>query len=801
MTAERFRQLDAIVGAALAMAPEQRAAWIAAQCGDDAGLRGEVEALLAHAADIDFLEQPLLGEPGSGTRLGPYRLDAVIGRGGMGVVYRAERDDGQYRKPVAIKVLSPSFASPASVARFEQERQILAQLDHPHIVRMLDSGRSPSGTHFVVMELVADAVPCTARRLPESAAFDCFARVCAAVQFAHQNLVVHRDLKPSNILLNAANEPKLVDFGIAKLLDEARGANQTQADQRPLTRNYASPEQILSQPITTASDVYSLALILHELLTGVPVRQWGALSLPELLAAIQAPPRLSPALPAELRAIFLRALAVDPAERYPTAAALAADLERYRKGFPVAACGPSPWYAARKWVVRHRWGLLVVAAGFFCSGLAVEAVLRSSRVAAEQRQIAEKQRELAEAARRHAEAAAARALAAETSANQQRRLAEDRFNEVRSLARSVLFELEPAAAKVPGNTPVRKLMIERSAAYLARLERSAADSDIDLHAELANAFLRLASVQGIPTASNLGDLNGALASIDKAIRSRRLVLARKPQDATARALLADARVTRAMQLAVLRRRPEVEPELRAAARLLGQPRDESGLNTLSRLHFARRDFPRFLAVAEQLHRQFPAQDSYYRNVALGHKYLSGISTTWEQQYSHAREAERIDTDRLAADPGNADRKLDLSFDLSMLASLSGDRNDWRSAKDYFARTLAIRRELVGADPRNARYQQRLAAALLYVGFAHLYLEDSAAAAAAFDEAAPLIASAAVHLSAIVLADLRSLLAIGNAIRSGSCAALEQAAPAAAQRERFDLYAKLLRQRLGACRTP
>jgi hypothetical protein len=800
MTGERFRQLDAIVGAALETAPEHRAAWIAGQCGDDAELRAEVEALLSHAADIDFLEQPVLAEPGAGARLGPYRLDAVIGRGGMGVVYRAERDDGQYRKHVAIKILSPSFASPATVARFEQERQILAQLDHPHIVRLLDSGRSPSGAHFVVMELVAEAVPCTARRLPESAALDCFAKVCAAVQYAHQNLVVHRDLKPSNILLNAANEPKLVDFGIAKLLDQTRDANQTQAEQRLLTRNYASPEQILARPITTASDVYSLALILHELLTGQPVRQWGTLSLPELLAAIETPPPLAPALAADLRAIFRRALAVDPAERYPTAAALAEDLERYREGLPVAARGRSPWYAARKWVGRHRWGLLAATAIIAYSGFGLEAVLRSSRVAAEQRQIAEKQRELAESARQKAEAAAARALAAEATANQQRRLAEVRFNDVRSLARSVLFELEPAAAQVPGNTPVRKLMIEKSAAYLDRLERSAPDSDAALHAELANAYLRLASVQGIPSGSNLGDLTGALTSIDKAIRSRRLVLARKPQDAVARALLADARITRAMQLTALRRPEESASDLRAAARLLGQPRNETGLNTLSRLHFARRDYPGFLAVAERLHHQFPAKDSYHRNVALGHKYLSGNAETREERFAHAREAERIDSERLAAEPGNTERKLDLSFDLSMLASYSGDRGDWRAAQDYFARTVAIRRELAAADPRNARYQERLAAGLLYLGFAHLYRKDPAAGAA-FDEAAPLIDSAAAHLTSSVATDLRSLLTMGNAIRSGSCAALEQAAPAAARRVQVDLYARLLRQRLAACRTP
>lgn len=800
MTAERFRQLDAIVGAALETDPASRAEWVAARCGPDEALRREVEALLAQATDANFLERPLLAGPEPGARLGPYRLESVIGRGGMGVVYRAKRDDGQYRKDVAIKILPASFASPEAVARFEQERQILAQLDHPNIVGLLDSGRSASGAHYVVMELVAGAVPCTARRLPEAAALHCFAKVCAAVQYAHQNLVVHRDLKPSNILLNANNEPKLVDFGIAKLVDQAGESNQTQAEQRVLTRNYASPEQILSRPITTASDVYSLGLVLHELLTGRPVRQWAALSLPELLQAIESPPDLDPALPADLRAIVCRALAVDPAERYPTAAALAADLERYRRGLPVLARGPGIWYPAWKWTRRNRWVLLAAAVVLTYSAFGLEAVLRSSRLAAEQRQIAERQREIAEAARKKAEAAAARALSAEGVATAQKRLAEARFNDVRALARSVLFELEPAVAQLPGNTPVRKLMIEKSAAYLDELEDSIADSDVALHAELAAAYLRLASVQGIPNSSNLGDLEGALASIEKAIRSRRLIFRQSPADASSRALLADALITRAMQLNSLLRADESRAELRAAAQLLGKPGDETGLNTLSRLHFARRDFSSFLAVAEKLHRQFPAKDSYYRNVALAHKYLSSQEASAAKRLEHARTAERIDRERLSNEPDNADRKLDLSFDLSMLATLTSENGDWSAAKAYFERTVAIRRELSAADPRNARYQERLTAGLLYLGFALLYLEDPEAADAQFGEAGAVLESLTPQLTPGNVQELGALYVMGKALSAGSCEALEAAEPVASRRKTQDIYSELWKRRLAACQT-
>jgi eukaryotic-like serine/threonine-protein kinase len=800
VTVERFRQLDAIVGAALETAPESRAEWLAARCGEDEELRREAEALLAQATDVNFLERPALAEPESGMRLGPYRLESVIGRGGMGVVYRAERDDGQYRKHVAIKILPAAFASPAAVARFEQERQILAQLDHPNIVGLLDSGLSPAGAHYVVMELVADAVPCTARRLSEDAALECFAKVCAAVQYAHQSLVVHRDLKPSNILLTPDNEPKLVDFGIAKLVDQAGDGNQTLVEQRLLTRNYASPEQVLSRPITTASDVYSLGLVLHEVLTGRPLRQWASLSLPDLLRAIEAPPEPEPTLPADLRAILRRALAADPAERYPTAAAMAADLQRYREGLPVLARGSSVWYTGWKWARRRRWILVAAAAVAVYSGFGLDAILRSSSLAAEQRQIAERERELAEAARQKAEASAMQAQAAEAAATQQKRLAEERFNDVRALARSVLFELEPAVAQLPGNTPVRKLMIEKSAAYLDRLEGSVEDSDAALHAELATAYLRLASVQGDPSSSNLGNLEGALVSIEKAIRSRRLILARSPGDANARALLADALITRAMQLNALRRGEQAQAELRAASRLLGQPGDETGLNALSRLHFAHRDYRSFLAVAERLQRQFPAKDSYHRNVALGHKYLAGGQLTRAQRLFHARQAERIDAERLVAAPDNADRKLDLSFDLSMLATLSAESGDWGATKEYFERTVAIRRELAASDPRNSRYQERLSAGLLYLGFAQLYLDNPAAANSRFEEAGTILESIATQLTPGVSQDLNALLTMGKAVGSGSCREIEAATPATSQRTARDVYGTLWARRLAACRT-
>jgi eukaryotic-like serine/threonine-protein kinase len=292
---ERWQRIEAVLDGALDRPPAERTAYVAEACGGDAELRADVERLLAAGERTGALPSapaaqyaaPLLASAGvtadetPPARLGPYRIVGEAGRGGMGAVYVAERDDGHFRMRVALKVVSRTLAADRHfMRRFLDERQLLARLEHPNVARLLDGGVTDDGLPFYVMEYV-DGVPldafCDARRLPVLARLRLFVRVCDAVQYAHRNLVVHRDLKPSNILVTADGTPKLLDFGIAKLLEEEEpGGGRTSAWLRLMTPEYASPEQVSGAPITTASDVYSLGVLLYELLTGrAPHRRAG----------------------------------------------------------------------------------------------------------------------------------------------------------------------------------------------------------------------------------------------------------------------------------------------------------------------------------------------------------------------------------------------------------------------------------------------------------------------------------------------------------------------------------------------
>jgi len=284
ITPDRWRQVEAVLAGALDLPSDGRPGFLQAACGGDAELRAEVESLLAcEAAGDRTLLAPIEdaaahllaadGDIGPGDHIGSYRVVSEIGRGGMGTVFLAERNDDQFLKRVAIKVVSRGMDTAELLRRFRDERQILAQLDHPYIARLLDGGSTDDGRPFLVMEYV-EGTPITAyceqRQLGTRQRVELFRKACAAVQSAHQKLVVHRDLKPGNILVDAEGSPKLLDFGIARMLDAAHvpRATVTPGMQR-LTPEYASPEQVRGGAISTATDVYSLGAILYELLTGV----------------------------------------------------------------------------------------------------------------------------------------------------------------------------------------------------------------------------------------------------------------------------------------------------------------------------------------------------------------------------------------------------------------------------------------------------------------------------------------------------------------------------------------------------
>ncbi len=432
--ASRWQRLVELFSAALEREPAERAAFVAAAAGDVA-LHEEVLAMLAahERTPTGGLEGWLAARLASasvqltGSVIGAYRLLERLGEGGMGQVYLAERADGQFQQTVALKLLRTGHDDPAWVARFRGEREILARLEHPNIARLLDGGVTDAGLPYLVMELVrGEPVTdwCDRQRLPLAERIRVFQDICHAAQYAHQNLVVHRDLKPSNILVNGRGEVKLLDFGIAKLLAPGEAgeaaAESTRTTALMMTPAFASPEQLRGNPVTTATDVYALGLLLYELLTGCRGQTVDGLAPGELVRRVcevepQRPSavvlegadaatradlrggiaseRLARLLRGDLDTIVARAIHKEPQRRYPSAEQLADDLERYRTGLPVRARPDTVAYRAGKFVRRHRVAAtsatLAVAALVVGLLIAVLGVVRARTAEAQARAEAE----------------------------------------------------------------------------------------------------------------------------------------------------------------------------------------------------------------------------------------------------------------------------------------------------------------------------------------------------------------------------------------------------------------------------
>jgi serine/threonine-protein kinase len=413
---QRWSHLDEIFSRVLETAQEERERCIQTACDGDADLEEEIRRLLAALEDSgDFLSDPSAWLPDlelspedpppepAGVVVGNYRLLEVLGRGGMGTVYLAERSDGEFQQRVALKLLRNRIASREETRRFQQERQILATLHHPHIARLLDGGVVEDGRLYCVMEFV-DGLPidryCDSHRLGVDERLRLFQKICAAVHHAHQNLVVHRDLKPGNILVTTEGVPVLLDFGIAKLLETdgtGTASEETRTGRRLMTPSYASPEQVLGRTITTASDVYQLGILLYELLTGRrPFRGSGGILDLERIIPTQDPARPSAAvtrdpdkdeeregggprpeevgqarstsvdrlrrrLRGDLDNIVLMCVRKEPERRYRSARELEEDLERHLSGYPVQARPDTVSYRSAKFIRRHRFGVGVAA--------------------------------------------------------------------------------------------------------------------------------------------------------------------------------------------------------------------------------------------------------------------------------------------------------------------------------------------------------------------------------------------------------------------------------------------------------
>jgi eukaryotic-like serine/threonine-protein kinase len=552
----RWQRIDELFTAALKREGTERDAFIAQSCQGDDALRQEIESLLkAHTDATGFMQSTMFNEAvelitesdenrDPQERIGPYKLVKEIGRGGMGAVYLAARDDLGGRR-VALKLVKRGMDTDFILHRFYNERITLSGLDHPNIARLIDGGATGDGLPYFAMDYIEGLSIdeyCDTHRLSTAERLQLFCKVCSAVQYAHQHLVVHRDLKPGNILVTPDGNPKLLDFGIAKLLgDEGLAATVTSLTLRIMTPDYASPEQVRGEVVTTSSDVYSLGVLLYELLSGHSPYHFESRSPDEIAQAItnKEPEKLSRVIsrvervttgkragttitlksvsetreghPEKLRRrlrgdldnIVSKALRKEPARRYVSVAEFSEDIRRHLEGLPVIARRDTFGYRAGKFIRRNKIAVgagvvaaLLLAAGIFAIGW---------------------------------EAHVAKA---------QRATAERRLDDVRKLAHRMLFDYSDSIKDLAGSTPVREKMVGDALEYVDRLAKEAA-GDPSLQRELAAAYEKVASVQAVYR--SLGrTIAAAIEGSRKALRIRETIVAADPADVSAQTDLANS---------------------------------------------------------------------------------------------------------------------------------------------------------------------------------------------------------------------------------------------------------------------
>jgi tetratricopeptide (TPR) repeat protein len=664
--ADTFAQrVESLFHEALEIPADSRAALLA-ECGDDEPLRRAVRRLLEASARAE--SKPLWSEPaiqnearfaaadvdiGGETRLDRYRLMETIGAGGMGLVYKAVRADDEFSKLVAIKVVQPGAGAGRNeeiVRRFRQERQILAGLEHPHIARLLDGGSTPDGLPFLVMEYV-DGVPFDrylAERKPSlRETLELFREVCSAVSYAHRSLIVHRDLKPGNILVKADGTLKLLDFGIAKLLNGT--AERTRTGAGALTPEYASPEQVRGLAVTTAADIYSLGVLLWESLAGM--RLYGNTgSALDLAQAICTEPagRLSARtgrhFDEDLENIVQMALRKEPERRYASVEQFSEDIRRYLEGYPVAARPATRKYLARRFVGRNK--TYVAAAALLVLTL-VAGIVATAREA---------------------------------------RIANRRFNDVRKLANSYLFEFHDAIRDLPGSTPARSLVAKRALEYLDSLagERG---NDPGLRRELGSAYERVGSVQGARDNPSLGDGPGALASWRKALAIRESLAAAAPRNA------------------------EIGVELSKNYDLIGDTLAYDGdLKGAAAVERKAVVLMERLAAAQPT--SYPVRDA----LALAYTHLGNVAGNNERpNLGDARGAMelfqkvRVIREKLIAeDPANREQRLALSGTWSRIGAIRQALDDKEGSVAAYREAIAQDERLMHDEPLNVLYRREAA---------------------------------------------------------------------------------------------
>lgn len=742
MPPDRAERVAEIVEAALERETRDCGAFVEQSCADDLALRREVESLLGYRREArTFIEQPafeanadLLAEPGeleTGGAIDGYEIISLLGEGGMGEVYLA-RDLSLGRK-VALKLVKRGYGGRDLIRHFQHEERILAGLTHPNIARLYGAAVSGRGVPYFVMEYV-EGHPldefCDQRQLSIAERLRLFRKICGAVAYAHQRLVIHRDLKPANIRVTPDGEPKLLDFGIAKLLDEGSDSlGQTMTLQGMMTPEYASPEQVRGETMTTASDVYSLGVVLYELLSGRKPYHLATRRPDEVARAItsQVPPRPSQAItsralqlppptePIDLRRarllrgdldnIAMMAIRKEPERRYASVAQFSEDIRRHLDGLPVIARKDTAGYRASKFIRRHKAGVVaVVLIGLTLVG-GIVATMRQAQIARVERARAER-----------------------------------RFNDVRKLANSVVFELHDAIESLPGSTAARALLVRRALEYLDSLAHESS-SDASLQSELAAAYMKVGNVQGNPTNANLGDSAGALESYRKslAITERLLQQKNEPASRHARAMtmrkVADVlantnRVADAVQiaresLAMFKELAdaasgEKDPQLVVAighlklADILGNP---SFVNS-GDAQGAIENYEAALRIVTAVQARDAADPKTRRYLGVIHERMGTMRELQNETAAALAEYQSSAAIRvpLAAEfPNDAAMVRDAAIAYEKLGITTAAAGDLAASFENRRKALEIFERLVAADPQDAQARQSLAISHIYLG--------------------------------------------------------------------------------------
>ncbi|MEW6127906.1 MAG: protein kinase [Acidobacteriota bacterium] len=727
-SSKRYHQVKEIFQVALDKLPAEREAYLNEACADDPLLKQEVEELLAMNEEADdFIEAPAFRPPDDfitkkdeavfeGRRLGNYQIIREIGHGGMGAVYLATRADDQYKKRVAIKLIRGGADNEFIRRRFLSERQILASLDHPNIAKLLDGGTTEEGIPYLVMDYI-EGLPiddyCDRNKLTTAERVRLFRTVCSAVHYAHQNLVIHRDLKPGNILVSQDGTPHLLDFGIAKLLNPALSnltLDLTAGPMGPMTPEYASPEQVRGEPLTTSSDIYSLGVVLYELLTGHRPYQFQS-RVPHVIAQVICeqepekpstvinrietnpyaidtelsltpesvsrtregqPDKLRRRLQGDLDNIVLMAMRKEPQRRYASVEQLSEDLRRHLEGLPVIARKPTFSYRALKFVNRNKVGVAAAALVILAIIAGVVATLWQARIA-----------------------------------RLQKIRAEQRFNDVRQLANSFMFEIHDQIENLPGSTPARKLLVSKALNYLDSLAGESHD-DATLQRELATAYQKVGDIQGNPYNANLGDPDGALDSYRKSLMIRERLFA----------LAADDQA--------------IGIELATSYHRVG---DIYQMN--HQLTEAKEQYQKAFEIAETLNKKAPDKPEILQLISSSLEQIGEATArggNMEEGLASMKKALVISESLYAKDPDNWQMRRRLAITHRLMSTWLFDSGDKTGALQSSLKAIELLESVARDSPNNARAQRELGVAYNGIGDTYWYSGDITKALEAYQKA-------------------------------------------------------------------